>query len=35
MVKCLPEFEYFYCILDKIETLFQKFDDQKLQTMQL
>ena len=24
MVKRLPEFEYFYCILEKIEHLFQK-----------
>ena len=32
MVKCLPEFEYFYCIL---ETLFLKLEDQKLQTIQL
>ena len=31
MVKCLPEFEYFYCILEKIETLEYK----KLQTMLL
>ena len=35
MVKCLPEFEYFYCILKKIENLFLKLEDQKLQTMQL
>ena len=32
MVKCLSEFEYFYCILEKIETLFQKLEYQKLQT---
>ena len=35
MVKCLPEFDYFYCILEKIETLFPKLEYQKLQTMQL
>ena len=35
MVKCLPEFEYFCCILEKIETLFLKLEYQKLQTMQL
>ena len=35
MVKCLPEFEHFYCILKKIETLFPKLEDRKLQTMQL
>ena len=35
MVKYLPEFENFYIILEKIETLFPKFEDQKLQTMQL
>ena len=35
MVKCLPEFEYFNCYLEKIENLFQKLEDQKLQTMQL
>ena len=35
MVKCLPEFEYFYCVLKKIKTLFLKLEDQKLQTMQL
>ena len=35
IVKCLPEFEYFHCILEKKETLFQKLEDQKLQTMQL
>ena len=35
MVNCLPEFEYFYCIHEKIETLFLKLEDQKLQTMQL
>ena len=35
MVKCLPEFEYFYCILEKIEILFLKLEDQKLQTMLL
>ena len=28
MVKCLSEFEYFYCILEKIETLFLKLEDQ-------
>ena len=32
MIKCLPEFEYFYCV---IKTLFLKLEDQKLQTMQL
>ena len=34
MVNCLPEFEYFYCILEK-KTLFIKLEDQKLQTMQV
>ena len=35
MVKCLPEFKYFTVFLKKIETLFLKLEDQKLQTMQL
>ena len=38
MIKCLPEFEYFYCVLEKKKkkkTLFLKLEDQKLQTMQL
>ena len=35
MVKFLREFENFYCIRKKIETLLQKLKDQKLQTMQL
>ena len=35
MVKCLPEFDYFYCILEKKEILFPKLEYQKLQTMQL
>ena len=35
MVKYLPEFEYFYCILEKIENLFLKLEDIKLLTMQL
>ena len=35
MVKYLPEFEYFYCVIEKKETLFLKLEDQKLQTMQL
>ena len=35
MVKCLPELEYFYCVLKKIKTLFLKLEDKKLQTMQL
>ena len=33
MVKCLPEFENFYCIHEKIETLFLKLEDQKLQLL--
>ena len=35
LVKRLPEFEYFYCIFEKIESLFPKLEYQKLQTMQL
>ena len=35
MVKYLPEFEYFNCILEKIDKLFLKLEDQKLKTMQL
>ena len=35
MVKCLPAFEHFYCVIEKIETLFPKLEDQKLQTVQL
>ena len=34
MAECLPEFEYFYCILGK-KKLFRKLEDQALQTMQL
>ena len=34
MVKCLPEFEYFYCVLEK-KNIILKLEDQKLQTMQL
>ena len=33
--KMLSEFEYFYCIPEKIETLFPKLEHQKLQIMQL
>ena len=32
MVKCLPKFEYFYCVLEKTP-LFLKLENQKLQTM--
>ena len=35
MVKCLPEFENFYCILEIVKLYFPKLEDQKLQTMQL
>ena len=35
MVKCLPEFEYFYSVLEKEKHFFLKLEDQKLQTMQL
>ena len=31
MVKCLPEFEYFLCILEN-KLFFPKLEDQKLQT---
>ena len=34
MVKCLPEFEYSYYVLEK-KILFLKLEDQKLQNMQL
>ena len=34
LVKIIPEFQLHYCVLEK-ETLFQKIEDQKLQTMQL
>ena len=34
LVNRIPEFQLYYCVLEK-ETLFQKIEDQKLQTMQL